>query len=133
MDNGHQAETPKDMLKAEREKLVVDLHMQGLDFDEIALRTGYYDRSGAYKAWKRALARIPVKSVIDDRKNAELRLAFALSKLWPSIEKGHGWAIDRLIAIETRLAAMKGLDAVKSDVPMQNVNRTYEIVRNNQP
>ena len=94
-----------------RDQVVVELRMQGLTFDAIATRMGLDDRSTAYRAFRRGLARTPQEHVKEQR-TLELE---RIDALWvPMFAKGlagNHLAVDRCIALMERRAKLLGLDA----------------------
>ena len=114
MAPGHQDKTQKqaseDLNLALREKQVLDLRLKGLEFEAIAETVGYYDRSGAHKAYKRALARIPVAETQPARVLEDMRLNVALDAIWEKVKDGDLWAVDRLVALTKERRALWGLD-----------------------
>jgi hypothetical protein len=101
---------PEDYNLALREKQVVELRLQGLEFEAIAEQTGYANHSGAWKAWKRALARIPIAETQSARLVEDMRLNVALEAIWDKVKDGDLWAIDRLVALAKERRALWGLD-----------------------
>lgn len=59
---------------AERYAKVVTLRRAGLTFAQVASETGYADQSGAYRAWRAALAAIPREAADEARRLEEDRL-----------------------------------------------------------
>lgn len=105
-----QEQANEDLNLALREKHVLDLRLRGLEFDEIAEQAGYANRSGAWKAWKRALARIPIVETHAARLNEDMRLNAALDAIWEKVKDGDLWAVDRLVALTKERRALWGLD-----------------------
>jgi DNA-binding NarL/FixJ family response regulator len=68
----------------ERERNVVELCLRGATFDQIG-RQFNIDRSTAYKAWDRALKRLPKADVEALRKAQGERLQRMRGKLWTEI------------------------------------------------
>lgn len=125
---GNQGRQPHDHNAAMREQQVLQFRIDGLEFEEIAKRTGYQDKSGAYKAYKRAISRIPKPQAEEEIQNQLMRLNRAVKALKTKIETGDTWAIEKLIAIEDRRAKLLGLDA-KGDgaQPGQMIIREYGV------
>jgi hypothetical protein len=102
--------TPRDLEVKRREKRVVELRIEGYDFDAIAQECGYASRSGAYAAWKRALKAIPYEAVDEARTLALARLEALWRVAYPKALAGHGRSLDRCLHIMEREAHLLGLD-----------------------
>jgi hypothetical protein len=122
-----QRDAQEDLNGATREKLVLDLRMQGYDFDTIAQMAGYSNRSGAWKAWQRAIARVPMASAELERRQESLRLDSLLAVYWPKAIGGDGWSYDRILRNMERRAALLGLDLKANDTVAagQTIIREY--------
>lgn len=88
----------------EKEDQVVRLRLAGMGFDAIARQVGYRDRSGAWKAYKKALARrtqpIDEEHCREDDVNLELaRLDEMQSRIWARAMRGDLAAFDRVLKI----------------------------------
>jgi hypothetical protein len=96
---------------AERKALVIGLRQAGLDFEQIAQRTGYADSSGAWRAWQAAMAdvvRQPAREAFD----LELsRLDVAQTALWAKVRAGNLGAVREFLNISRERRKMLGLDA----------------------
>ena len=121
----------------EKERLVVQYRQGGATFEQIAMKLGYADHSGARQAFKRAMERMR-----DDALNNEMRelhrqrLEVALTAIWPDVVKGDLEAIKVMLKILERDAKLYGIDApVKTEVEVTSYDgnllrqRTREIVR----
>lgn len=100
----------RDLNARQREKQVIELRMQGYDFDDIADMCGYGSRASAYKAWKRALARIPAPAVVEARKQMALAYDALRKGVWFNATTGNPDAIKAYLAIDERQAKLLGLD-----------------------
>lgn len=113
--------TPKDINSAERIQLALSLRKQGLTLEEIALRCGYKDKSGAYYAIKRYLDSLPVEDAVELRKLEVTRLDALLTECWDLAmnkdNRARLFAIDRILAISERRARLLGMDANPNDAP----------------
>ena len=120
----------------EKERLVVQYRQGGATFEQIAMKLGYADHSGARQAFKRAMERMR-----DDALNAEMRelhrqrLEVALTAIWPDVVKGDLEAIKVMLKILERDAKLYGIDApVKTEMEVTTYDgnllrqRTREIV-----
>jgi AraC-like DNA-binding protein len=125
---GNQDRQLRDYNVAVREQQVLKLRTQGYEFEEIARQTGYKDKSGAYKAYKRAVAAIPKPQAQEELQSSLMRLNAAIKALWAKVERGDTFAVERLISIEERRARLLGLDA-KADQPAtgQVLIREYSV------
>lgn len=92
----------------EKEDRVVAQRLAGYSFEEIARAVGYQHKSGAWKAYKRAMERRsdPVDAganVREDEINLELlRLDEMQAALWPRAQRGDLAAHDRILKIMDR-------------------------------
>lgn len=118
---------PSDINAAEKAKLALTLRKQGYTLEKIAEQCGYQDKSGAFRAIKRELDRIPAPAVADLRKVEEMRLDDMLKAIYTEAEGGNMWAIDRVIAISKRRSEVTGLDA-RPDEALTQQNYTKRII-----
>lgn len=95
----------------EKEDQVVRLRLAGMGFDAIARQVGYRDRSGAWKAYKKALDR---RTVVDenhsreDDVNLELaRLDELQSRIWARAMRGDLAAFDRVLKVMAQRDKLK--------------------------
>ncbi|SRR5258707_1665056 len=119
--------TVKDINAAEKAKLAIMLRKQGYTLDEIALQIGYSDRSGAFRAIKRELDRVPATDAKDLRKLEEMRLDDMLKGIYGKAQEGDTWSIDRVIALSKRRSEITGMD-VRPDEQVANQNYTKRII-----
>jgi hypothetical protein len=112
--DGKSADAQADVNLAQREKLVMELRLQGYDFPTIANMAGYTNSSGAYKAYQRALHRIPESVAAQERKLDAMRIDALLRVYMPKALNGDGWSHDRVMHELERRAALLGLD-LKAD------------------
>lgn len=117
----------RDINAAERATMAINLRKQGYTLDEIAQQCGYQDRSGAFKAIKRELDKLPAPNIADLRKMEEMRLDALLKVIMPKAEGGDMWAADRVIAISKRRSEITGMDA-KPDELITQQNYIKKIV-----
>jgi hypothetical protein len=113
--DGKQSQATDDINQAQREAMVMDLRLQGYDFDYIARMAGYANRSGAFKAWQRVMHRIPESSAAEQRKLLECRIEDLMTVYYPKARTGDGWSYDRVMRGIEQIRALKGLD-VKPDM-----------------
>lgn len=95
----------------EREARVLELRNAGFPWKAIAQEVGYAGPGPTYKAWQRALARIPRQQAEEARRQQEERLDTMLRSLWPAVLRGDQMAIHRALKVEERRARLLGLDA----------------------
>jgi len=120
----------------EKERQVVQYRQGGATFEQIAMKLGYADHSGARIAFKRAMERMR-----DDALNNEMRelhrqrLEVALAAIWPEVTKGDLEAIKVMLKILERDAKLYGVDMpVKTELEVTAYDgnilrqRTREIV-----
>ncbi len=120
------ATTPARVTAAERrrrkEAEAARLRAEGLDYDAIADRLGYRDRSGAHKAARRALADV-VRHSIDEARLLAMRRLDALRVRLVGIAtddtvapRDQVSALRALLAVEEREARLLGLDITAAPV-----------------
>lgn len=100
----------RDLNAAHRERQALHLRLQGYDFDTIASECGYSDRSAAYKAYKRALGRIPRQGIEEARAHMIEGLNLVRSQLWASIVSGDARAAQAWVQTYEREAKLMGYD-----------------------
>jgi hypothetical protein len=120
------ATTPARVTAAERrrrkEAEAARLRAEGLDYDAIADRLGYRDRSGAHKAARRALADVVRHSTDEARLLAMQRLDALRVRLVgiatddTVAPRDQVAALRALLAVEEREAKLLGLDAAAAPV-----------------
>lgn len=98
---------------AERQAAAIRLRRNGWSYDRIAEELGYADKSGAYKAVMAAL-QATLKEPAEELRTLELkRLDAAVDLALREIDNDNLAAVDKLIRIMERRAALLGLDAPK--------------------
>jgi hypothetical protein len=111
---------------AERQRQALELKKAGADYRTIAERVGYAGPAGAYKAVTTALKALVQEPAEELRTMEVARLDQMLLGLWPKAIKGDTWAVDRVLKIMERRAALLGLDApVKRELSGSVELRTY--------
>lgn len=113
---------PVNIAVRERAQKALEIRKTGANFDDIARRAGYANRSGAYKAVRDAMDRItqePAEAVL----KLELeRLDALLAAYWGKALGGDVQAFDRVLRVMERRARYLGLDApVRTDVSSDGV------------
>lgn len=123
--------TQNDINAAEKAALALSLRKQGYSLDEIAKQCGYADRSGAFRAIRRELSRIPTHNAVELRKVEEMRLDAVLKSVYPKAQGGDLWAVDRFVALSKRRSEVTGMDA-RPDEEVLNQNYTKRIILTHQ-
>jgi hypothetical protein len=95
----------------ERQRQALGLRQGGASYQQIADTLGYATRASAWKAVAAALRGVIVESVSELRALEADRLDRLLLAVWPRALNGDLGAVDRVLAIEKRRAALFGLDA----------------------
>jgi AraC-like DNA-binding protein len=115
----------KDINGTVRATQALSLRRQGYTLAEVAEKCGYQDKSGAYRAIKRELDRLPAGDAADLRKLEVIRLESMLKIAVEMAEdksyRGRLFAVDRVIAISERLSRLMGLDIKLDDAMSTNV------------
>lgn len=93
-----------------KEDRVIALRLEGHDFDAIAKKVGYRDRSGAWKAYRRALTRRGAESeTFEDGVRLELaRLDELQAGIFEAAQRGDLAAHDRVLKIMKHRDRLKG-------------------------
>ena len=93
------------------------LRVSGWSFARIAEEVGYADQGGAYKAWKRALARIPKAAADEAREHLRLQLEEVTSRLYtmltapgPAHVAERTRAAEAIVKAQERYCRMLNLD-----------------------
>lgn len=95
----------------EREARVLELRKAGATFDEIAQALDYRDKSGAKRAFDRAM-RATIQQPADEIRFLEVERLDAMQKaLWPKVTAGDTKAIGQCLNVMDRRARLLGLDA----------------------
>jgi hypothetical protein len=104
------------VLLAEKKRTALEMRAKGKSYQEIADALGYADRSGPWELVQTALREL-VQEPADIVRQLELeRLDKALAALWPQVQLGDVFAIDRMIKIMDRRSRYLGLDAATRQV-----------------
>lgn len=93
-----------------RQQTALQLRLAGHSYDEIADRVGYADRRSAWHAVQRILDRQEAEGVDALRRIEGRRLDAVLAAVWPAAMAGDLAAIDRVLKVSARRAALYGLD-----------------------
>lgn len=94
----------------DKENRVIALRLEGHDFDAIARKVGYRDRSGAWKAYQRALKRRGgAEETFEDGIRLELaRLDELQASIFDAAQRGDLAAHDRVLKIMKHRDRLKG-------------------------
>lgn len=116
--------------KARRTK-ALELHLAGANYDAIAVALGYANRSSAWKAVQEALTDLGRPAPAGEVLATEIaRLDAMLTGLWAKARRGDVQAIDRVLKIGERRAALRSLSGVdtplKEQTPLDEFTRRLE-------
>lgn len=94
-----------------RERHVLTLRAQGLTFDVIADRLGYANRSGAQRAYQRAMLATGNEDLsLAEQRDLEVhRLDIILSRIWPAASRGDLAAVDRYARLSRDRVKLLGM------------------------
>jgi hypothetical protein len=98
------------VLSKQREADCLRLRVEGHTYDEIADMLGFANRSGAQKAFKRALERIFVEEAREALVLEYERYNAMLAAVWPDVELGKPRAVRQALAVMDRIDRLFGLD-----------------------
>lgn len=102
-----------DIERTERQIEALNLRKIGLQYDEIAKRLGYSDKSGAWRSVKAALDRRVSEAANEMRIIQDERLDLLLSRVLTAVLQGDLDRVTTVLQIEKRRADLWGLDAPK--------------------
>jgi len=94
----------------EKERQCLELRRAGATFEDIAVRLRYTNRSAAYKAYRRAIARTLQQPADEIRTLEQDRLDKLLTAVWSAAMRGNLGAVDRALRISERRSRLLGLD-----------------------
>jgi hypothetical protein len=98
------------VLSKQREADCLTLRVEGHTYDEIAEALGFANRSGAQKAFRRALERIGSEVAREALVLEYERYNAMLAALWPDVDLGKPRAIRQALAVMDRIDRLFGLD-----------------------
>jgi hypothetical protein len=107
MGKGKRVPTEEEL---ERENDALKLRRQGKTYDAIAAELGYANATGARRLVRRAIGRAVQDNVDDLRRLENDRLDQMQAGIYPLAVGGIPEAIDRVLKIQARRAALNGLD-----------------------
>ena len=123
--------TQRDINATLRAKQALDLRKQGLTLAQIAEQCGFQDKSGAWRAIKRELDRIPAESVTELRKLELMRIDQMFAECWTLAmdkkNKGRLFAMDRMITLSQDRRKLMGLDTPVDSAVAANMVIVREI------
>lgn len=93
-----------------RQLRALELRLTGMQYEDIANQLGYADRAAAYGAVRAVIARREHEAVDEMRTIEGARLDAIAATLWPLVETGDLAAVDRMLKLMQRRAALFGLD-----------------------
>jgi len=124
--------TPSKVAAAKRTAEAVALRLGGATFDSIAGQLGYSNRSAAYMAVTRWMARIGAEDAEKLRALENVRLDAMLVAIWPRVLGGDLGAIDRALRISERRCRINGVDLTPvtiQETHVTNIGVTIAYVR----
>lgn len=107
--------------KQERMRQAFELRKAGVSYDDIAVRLGYKSRSGAYNAVKSVLDSVTQETSKELQTLHSERLNTMLMVAYRNAQQGDLRAIDTVLRIMERQAAMTGIDAPKETTTTHHV------------
>jgi hypothetical protein len=111
-----------------RRAKALELHLAGATYDAIAQAVGYSDRGHAHKAVQTALTDLGRPPPPDEVLATEIaRLDAMLTGLWGKARRGDVQAIDRVLKIQERRAALRQLSG--ADAPEKVVTALDEFTQ----
>lgn len=115
---------PSTIGHTERRRQAVDLRRAGLTFEAIGAEMGITSAS-AFELVKKSLEdfRSDTAEAVEDHRRLELaRLERIVEILWPQVEEGRGDAVDRVLKVAQRKAALLGLDLKTPEAVNQHLH-----------
>src|ERR1700724_2678803 len=134
---GDRSSRPAQLQARENEQKALSLWIKGATCQQIAAAGfGITSASGAWRATRRALARIPKQEVYQAREAQLARLQAVRMLLWNHAGTDPFKAAEALIKIEAREARLRGLDmpakvavtAPDGGIPLETIRRGMERV-----
>lgn len=122
----------RDINRAMRVQMAVEMRLKGCPWEEIALTCGLKGGKGAaFNLVNQALQRTLREPCEELRTLEALRLDALLTVYWPKAMAGDGWSFDRVLRLMERRALLLGLDIRPDEVlAQQPYNKTITLVRN---
>jgi len=110
---------PADINGVERQRQAVILRKAGIEYDDIARRLGYSDRSGAWRAVSKALRAIPQPEAKALRTLIGSRYDALLACYMPKALRGNIGAAHLVLKVEEQRARLLGLNIEPADQQVQ--------------
>jgi hypothetical protein len=101
-----------------KQKTALELRAAGVHYEDIAIRLGYKNRSGAQHAVEAALKRTLSAPANELRQIQMAQLDIALRAIWPAVLRGNISAVLAFLKISERVARLTGLDAPTKIAPV---------------
>ena len=87
------------------------MHCEGFTFEEIASKIGYAGPQGAQAAYRKGV-RLTIGDTVEVEKSLDLsRIEIMMKALMRSAKHGQAEAVDRMVKLQARKAALLGLDS----------------------
>lgn len=103
-----------------RRARALELHLAGANYDKIAEMVGYASKGSAHKAVQEALnSEAPSPNSAEELQTELARLDALLAGLWQRARRGEVQAVDRVLKIGERRAALLTLDTAGSSGPAE--------------
>lgn len=112
--------SPAKLNKREKHNKALELRKAGASYEAIAKSLGYAGPSGAKHAVEKALERAIREPAEELRALEYERLNHLMMVLWARAQAGELPAIDRVLRIQERIAALMGYDRVQPTHVQQN-------------
>lgn len=94
----------------DRRAKALELHLAGASYQTIADQLGYASKASAHKIVQQALDELGTPDVSEGGASTELaRLDAMLTGLWPKARRGDVAAVDRVLKISERRAAIQAM------------------------
>lgn len=116
------------VIALEREGKAVTLYGQGMSFEEIAYELGYRTRSGAWRAYNRAIARTVLAPAANER-DRQIGIVNALLSAWvpKALDGTNAQAVREVNRLMIRLARLTGSDTPINHRMIVTDSMTHEI------
>lgn len=109
--------SPKRIAELRKQGKAVELKAEGWSYEDIAIQLGYKGKSGAQAAVAAGMKQAVTVPANEYREQQDMRLDIALRAIMPQVQDGDLKAVDTLIKIEARRAALWGIDGGGANDP----------------
>jgi hypothetical protein len=118
----------KDINRALRQKLAIQMRMEGHEWQYIAEMLGIPGGKGAAYHLVNSALKATLREASDELRTLEaLRLDKLLTVYWPKALEGDGWSFDRVLRLMERRAKLLGIDMEPdSEIAKQGIIREYK-------